>query len=66
MAVRTRKSYSSTFKSDAVRLVQTMGRSKAARHLGVSDLWTSGNLATENAEFVKVKIYDSQATPITA
>lgn len=37
MAVRTRRSYSNDFRSEAIRLVQSMGRAKAARHLGVSE-----------------------------
>ena len=37
MAVRTRKSYSNDFKVNAVRLVQSMGRSRASRQLGVSE-----------------------------
>lgn len=37
MAVRTRRSYSADFKLNAVRLIQSMGRAKAARHLGVSE-----------------------------
>lgn len=37
MAVRTRRSYSDDFKANAVRLAQSMGRGKAARHLGVSE-----------------------------
>ncbi len=37
MAVRIRRSYSQEFKSEAVRLVQSMGRAKAARQLDVSE-----------------------------
>lgn len=37
MAVRKRKSYSSEFKANALGLVLTIGRARAAKHLGISE-----------------------------
>lgn len=37
MAVRTRRKYSDEFKSEAIRLAESMGRARAARQLGISE-----------------------------
>lgn len=35
--VRTRRKYSDEFKSEAIRLAESMGRARAARQLGISE-----------------------------
>jgi len=50
MAVRPRRPYSDEFNVNAVRLVQSMGRGRAARQLGVSEATLSNWEKTKVAE----------------